>query len=694
MKGLALLLLFLLSLQLSMAQQHPLQETDLEQLIEDLFPLQSEDLNYEDMYEVLYQYYRMPLNLNTASRQELQSLFILSELQINNLLEHRNKFGDLLSIYELQSIQNFDLATIHKLLPFVKVQHSDAALSPRSLWQKIRQEENHYLLLRYERTLETKQGYLPLENQGSARYAGSPDKFYARYRIAHTNDFSLGFTVEKDAGEQVIWDSKSRRYGADFISGHIALQNRGRLKNVILGDYQLQFGQGLLLSGGLSIGKGSETITTLRRNNLGARPYTSVLETGFMRGAAATYELSRRIQLTTFYSRLRIDGSLQSLPAESLDQQEEYFSSIGISGFHRTPTEVTNKGAIISQTGGTNIAYSSPHQNLQIGFSALATLFDKPFIRNSSSYNQFVFRGNQLVNAGLYYSYIWQNFNFFGEAAHTTGGGSAVVNGLIFSLSSNMEMSMLYRNYARGFSSFYGNAFGENTQNSNERGMYWGLKLRPFRKWTVSAYYDKFAFPWLAYQADAPSHGHEWLGRIAFTPNKATSIYAQVRMEVKEKNLANNAGKLNELANNYRRNYLINLDYKAQPNLTLKTRVQFSSFEQKAPATLGYIILQDINLNIRKVKLSSRFAIFDTDDYNNRQYVYERNVLYAFSLPAYYGRGIRAYLLAQYNISKKIDCWIRIARTDYRDRKRIGSGLEEIEGNTKTDLTVQLRYKF
>src|SRR5919112_581502 len=105
-----------------------------------------------------------------------------------------------------------------------------------------------------------------------------------RYRVSHTRDFSLGFTAEKDAGEPLVWKPGKGRLGADFYSAHFVVQERGRLKTLALGDYQLQFGQGLLLSSGLQVGKGAETITTLRRSSVGVRAYSSLLENTFFRG--------------------------------------------------------------------------------------------------------------------------------------------------------------------------------------------------------------------------------------------------------------------------------------------------------------------------------------------------------------------------------------------------------------------------
>ncbi|NVK85354.1 MAG: helix-hairpin-helix domain-containing protein, partial [Cytophagia bacterium] len=94
-----------------------------------------------------------------------------------------------------------------------------------------------------------------------------------------------------------------------------------------------------------------------------------------------------------------------------------------------------------------------------------------------------------------------------------------------------------------------------------------------------------------------------------------------------------------------------------------------------------------------KFVFSGRIAIFDTEGAKNRQYAYERDVLYSFSIPAYSGEGIRNYLLIQYKLNRKIDVWARIARTTFYDRDEIGTGLETIDGDQRTDVKFQIRYK-
>lgn len=707
MRKLLLISLIISILQTSLfetnAQTYPRPEINLDEFMQELFPIQDDDLNYEEIYETLLQLYRNPIDLNTAQREDLMSMFLLTELQINQLLNYRLKFGKLLTIYELQAVPSFDLTTIYKILPFVEVKESGLNVGSQPLLKRILNEhESHYFLLRFDRTLETRQGYT---NRASVnqKYLGSPNRLYVRYRVSHPKDFSLGFTLEKDAGEQLIWDTKTRRYGADFISFHAHFQNKGRFKSIILGDYQLQIGQGLLLSSGLTIGKGAETVQTIRRPTLGIRPFTSAIEAGFFRGGAFTYSLGK-FELTGFYSNTRRDGSISEIDNDTtiveLIDNEQFVETLRISGFHRTQSEVLGKGIFREHTWGGHLGFKNLKNNLLLGLSFIQNNYNLPFQRSYRSQKDFIlyqfeFQGDKNYNLGFHFTYHWQNFSFFGEAAQSKSGGKGIIGGFVASLAPNVEMAMLYRNYDRNFHTFFGSALSEGTRNINEKGFYWGLKISPLPKIKWAAYFDKFSFPWMRYRVDTPSEGHEWFSRLTYQISKKISLYAQFREEIKGRNLPSDtqSGNFKLIGQGKKHNFMLNTDYQAIKFLTLRSRIQWSSFELGGRKTQGFAIVQDFGFDWGKLGFDMRFALFDTDDYDNRQYVFEKNVLWFFAIPAYYGRGLRNYVLLKYQLAEKWDIWLRLSRFTYQNQTTISTGSEQIKGNTRTDLTVQLRIK-
>ncbi|MBA4852973.1 helix-hairpin-helix domain-containing protein [Emticicia sp. BO119] len=664
-----LVVLFLLTYQ-ALAQTRPRPEINLDEFIQRIFPLQQENINYEDLYESLFQLYQNPVDLNVATYEELSALYVLSVSQMRNLLAHRTQFGDLLSIYELQAVSGFDLSTIEQLLPFVEVRQK---FNTKTLTNSFSKVTDHYLILRSSQTLEKSKGFI--EN----KYLGSPQQLYARYRLSNSGNFQIGLVAEKDAGE--------KKY-SDFYSFHIQLKNKGNLKNLVIGDYQVQFGQGLVLGSGFFLGKGSEAVTTIRRSNMGIRPYSSLLEGGYFRGLAATYRL-KKTDLTTFYSYARRDANIDETDGE----REEYFSSILTAGYHRTETEMARKNQLSEQNIGANATFH--FNNGYVGATLLHTQFDALLMHQPRLYNKFEFKGKQNTIGSTNFTYTWQNFNFFGEAARSSSGGIGLAGGWVAALTKQIEWAMHLRYYDKNFHSFYGNALAEGSRNINERGVYWGLKYSPKKNLTLSGFYDRFSFPWLKYLVDAPSRGFDYLLRASCQINKKALLYAQYHAEYKGKNLPDNITPTDIVVNTIRNNILGNFDYTVNRTLKIQSRVQINTFQYEERAkSVGYAIMQDVEGSIKKLYLKGRIAWFATDNYDSRIYAFENTVLYAVSFPAYYGKGIRVYLTSRYALNQHLDLWLRYARTQLTNQDSIGSGNDMIDGNHKSDINLQVRYRF
>lgn len=665
-------------------QEYPRKEIDLERLADELFGFQDLDLNYEDLYENLALLLANPLNLNKASAEELRFLNLLTEEQVQSLVRYRMEHGPLLSVYELQAVPGFDLQTISRVVHFFSVDDLYQKLSG-SIFRRAIEDGSHYLLLRYENTLETKRGFTD-QVSPQQQFKGDEHKLYMRFRSSRPGDYSFGFTAEKDAGETLQWDPSRKYYGADFTSIHAQVLNKGKIKNLVLGDYQAQFGQGLILGGNFGFGKGAETITTVRRSNLGFTPYTSVNEIGFLRGAALTYQLLRHISISGLYSRTHRDASIAS---DSTDLS--FVSAFQTTGFHRNESELSRRKTLGESQQGVVINYKKTFIDVGLIYHRLA--YDVPVHRMPQPYNQFIFSGNRLTNTGAYLNYTRYNFTFFAEAAKTISGGFGITSGLLGSLTPQLDVAFHYRNYQRHFQSLYSNAFGESTVPRNERGLYWGWRYRWNKTYSLAGYMDFFRFPWLQYRNYRPSDGHEFLLRFTYQPSRNTTLFIQAREESKSRNISNNESNLYTSANGIKRNYWMACDYSANRMLRLKTRAQFSTYSIQQRTSRGMVLLQDVSLNLGKLSLTARYALFDTEDYDNRQYVFERDVWLAFSMPALSGTGIRNYMLIQYDLSKKLTCWIRYAHLRYTDREEIGSGVDALDSDTRNDIKLQVRYR-
>ena len=396
---------WLISCQITIAQSFKRPDINLEDFISKIAPIQTEDVNYDELYESLYSVYQNPIDINKADVGDFRSLLVLSEQKINAIINHRKKFGNFLSIYELQSVENLSLDDIRVILPFTEVKNSIGSTNFSNFTKKTTE---HYLVFRADQTLEPSKGYT------EDKYLGSRQRYYTRYRMAHAKDFSIGFVSEKDAGESNF---------LDYFNFHVQVQNKGIIKNLVIGDYLMQFGQGLIFSAGFAPGKGSEPVYTTRRSNLGIRPYNSVVENGSFRGIATTVKQGN-FEITGMGAINKRDASTDI----NEEMQEDYFSSILTAGYHRTESEILNKNAITESNVGGNILYRLDH--IQFGFSVLHTGFTKAFQKRELLYNNFEFTGKQNTVLGPNLSISWQNFNFFGEAARSSSGGFWLCNWL------------------------------------------------------------------------------------------------------------------------------------------------------------------------------------------------------------------------------------------------------------------------
>ena len=654
----------------------------IEYIIESIVDNQSEDFDYTELVDRLNYYRRNKINLNKTNREQLQELVFLNPLQINALLNHIAVNGKLIDELELQSIDGYNLETIKNLLYFTGI-NTPTGFENFSFKNLFREGRND-LLIRYNRYLETQKGY---SLSSTSRYLGTPERVLTRYRFAYSNNIQFSLNLEKDPGEK-YWNNAKKQTGPDFISASLYIKDLRKLKKLAFGDYTLQFGQGLTLWSGLSFGKGAD-IFTVAKQDLGLRAYTSVNEFSYFRGVATQINLGK-FDFTPFVSYINLDAGIALNPITNAED----ISSLQQSGLHRTNSELKNKNRIGQFIFGGNLQYN--YKKLSIGLTAYHSKYSENFAPGSALYNKFDFTGNSLNNAGINYSYTFKNTYFFGEFAHSLNYGFAYVNGLISSLSPSVSMVLFHRNYQKDYFSFYNQGIGESSTAVNEKGFFAGLQIKPSRKFELNFYTDLFKFPWLKFRVDAPSTGYDVFSQFTFAPNKTTKFVLRYQFQNKQQNAANQIF-VNTLEFVKKSNYRLDAQYQINKNFSLKNRLEIVQYhEENTNNRFGFLAYQDINYSPLSSKLSGnmRLAMFETDGFDTRIYAYENDVLYGFSIPGFQEKGIRFYTNARYNIKRGVDFWLRYSITKYNDQATVGSGLEEIQGNSRSEIKAQIRFQF
>ena len=589
----------------------------------------NESIDYSTLFDNLYYYYDHPVNLNQTKQVDvLLELGLLSEIQVVNLKKHIEENGKLMTIYELQSVEMFDLPTIRNILPFSMV--SSELFAPNVSFKEIMKNSSNELYMRNIRDLQQKKGYSAKENEDDTRYLGSPDKLFVRYRFRYLNKISVGITGEKDQGEQFF--RGDQKQGFDYYSAHFYLKDFGRLKALALGDYHFQVGQGLTVWSGLAFGK-SVDVSTVKRNPVGIRQYASADENNFLRGGAATFALTEKIHLSAFYSRKKLDANI----TDTLDNvtNEVAFSSLQNSGFHRTQSEYENKDAILETHFGGRIEYIS--SALRIGATGFTSRYGGEFDRKLSFYNQFEFASNQNFVAGVDYNYVLRNFNFFGEFSRSQNGGIAYVNGVLVSLDSRLSLTMLHRNYGKEYQNLLSNGLAESSNSWNEKGIFMGMEAKLNKSFTLTGSMDFFTFPWMRFQAYSPnSGGKEFITQLSYRKSRNFTAYFRYRRQEREVNNSQVESAIYQLTQEFRTNYRLNVSMKITNYLSLRNRVEVTEYKKgDTKSEYGFLAYQDIVFKPKSKSYSftARYALFDAQSFNARIYAYENDVLYYFYIP-------------------------------------------------------------
>lgn len=654
----------------------------------------SGDMDYSEIADEMNFLSDNPINLNSAEQQDLRALIMINEHQIKSIIRHRQLYGNFMSIYELQAIEGFDLQTIFSILPYVKVTRElqEPQISIGNLIKYSQQE----IILRSSRTIEISKGFMPvpedkLKANPNLKYAGSREAILIKYRVKYGSFFSFGLTGEKDPGEPFM--GKNQPIGFDFLSSHFSIQNYRHIRFLNLGDYQAQFGQGLTFASGIPL-VGSSDFLTAKKNFFGFKPYNSSNESLFLRGFANTWKF-KSIMLSCFYSLKGINTNTHKIKSGA--DSAEVFSGFDYSGYHRTPSEIMKKKNTREQIYGCHLNYSGT--NLIMGITVVQYELNRALVESEKVYSLFSFKGKTMANIGFDFTRVWRNFNFFGELSYSAGNGYAVITGILAAADPRLSVSIVHRKLSRDYQAIYACPYRQGSKNSNESGILTGIKIKPFRKLSIDTYFDLWSHPWLKYQVNAPSRGCEFQIMLSYPFSKFMQLDMRYKKTEKQMNFLIPGNISEEIVSEYSKNQLrLDFSYHITREISFHNRMELIFYEIPLQKTTeqGFLVFQDISYKPanKKISCSFRYALFDTDGYSSRIYAYEKDLLHSFSIPAYFEKGSRCILNAEYKFNRKISLSGRFARFYYFKKESVGSGLDEIIGPSRTDVKLQLRFLF
>lgn len=672
-------------------------ETDTIDVRSDLEPLLDSFTDSEETSNRLSERYAelldTPLDLNRVSASDLSIVPGLSVVQTHAIVQHRERDGPYRDLKSLTAVEGVSLSTVQSIRPFITVTpESDSPDDPAfpSL-ETIRSDLEVDVIQRVSRRLDLARGYR------TNRFLGSPERMTTRFRLQHGRRLQLGLTLDKDPGEPLRWAPSKHTYAFDHVSASVAARNVGQLEKLVLGDFTTQFGQGVGLWQGIRFGKGRDPIGPVVKRGRGLLPYNSASETDFFRGAGATMTLPLNLHLTVFGSRRQRDATLDSSRVAGATPTAPLpIRTVSSGGRHRTASEVARKGTFQETLLGGAMEYYKG--SLHGGIAAYRSTFNRPVRPRDKPYRRFRVSGWQTSMVSTYLTAFLDEYVVFGEVARSPAGTFGGIVGATVSANESADAVLLARHYPADFPNFHGNAFGESGGASNESGVYTGIQLQLAENWSIRAYVDQYKFPWLRFSVGQPSSGWEARTVLRYEPRPWLNSYVQFRVQTEESGVdIQNWGShvVDGLQNERRHSVRLHTEYGFSDILTLRTRLEATRYENVAKSHVGTFLSQGLRYQpTSSIQLDARIAFFDTEGYKARIYSYEHDLLYSFSVPVFFDRGRRSYLLLEYSPTASVTVEAKYGTTRYNNRAHIGSGLDQIEGRSRRKIALQIRWDF
>lgn len=632
--------------------------------------LSDDDLPSDAREELMFLYesiHDSPLNINTATRDELAQLPFLSNEQIEDIHAYIYMHGPMLTLGELQLTGSLDYRTRQLLRHFVYAGDVPSERERIRLDDVLKSGRNE-LMARMDIPLYKRAGFRYHTPQELERY---PNRAYLGTRLSHSvrysfnwhNRIRFGLTADKDAGEPFMGRN---RMGYDFFSPYLYISDMGVVKELALGNFKAQFGQGLLLGGGFSFGK-SMAMTNMQRSRQGLRPHASTQEYGYLRGAGAAFRQGH-VTFTVLGAFTPVDATIRG---------DSAIGSFKEDGYHRTELEWSKKHNVRLDTWAANVRYE--YRGLRYGGTVLLERLSLPYKGRSRYWG---------VSTDI--SLGRPRYALAMEVA-LADGSPALICSQTFRIPQNSTITSLIRLYSPGYGALHANAMADGSV-QNEIGLLTGF-TRNWRKIKVNGYADLFMHRQPVYGASAGSNGMDVRLDMEWHAGRRDNISVTARFKSKQQD-CKYTGQLEYcLTGRYRLRWI----HTCGSGGELNTQLHFVRYDFIAePISNGVAVTESYNRSLFKERLDLNVtaSVFCTESYDSRVQVYESGLRYAYNFMALYGKGARVSATVKYKIGDNIQFNLKAGGTRFFDRDWISSAQQRIDASHKEDISMQFICRF
>jgi hypothetical protein len=662
-----------------------------------------------------------PLDLNMATEELLEGSRLFTPFQIHVLLDYREKYGPLYSIYELASLPGFSLPCLEEISGYITTgpaiyepdQSGSSGATPgrhkfsagatnqagtgssgtsgsgTRLSPSVRPATGNLILFNLGRVFPKSTGYTAGPAAGNDPvYAATPLKFNFRVRAGLKQKLSIGIAYDKDPGEQYFHGMRP-----EFASGYIHYRATGILRQLVLGSYRLNHGAGLVNGTGFF-----HSISDFRLNRLSLselKPYASLNEHNFLSGIAASLKF-RKTGCLLWSSLRKLDLSLRD-PDAFLDSLPGRISPVDwisfqrTDGLHRIPVELEGRSLGFHHHSGIQVVHQ--YRNLTIGAMAgmettglTGTGKDSLKVRIPPSWHS---------SFSLHWLWVHPSLEAFGEFVARDLASVALLAGLRVRFSDFLQGLLLMHHYGDSFRGILPASYASGSSTCNEEGISLNLMAEPARRFRAGFSCGLFFYPAPRYLTGVPSTGFRSRCILQGTGMGAFQWKLQLDKNIWQRTPSEDTTGPPPVVTSTRNRVSFQFRYTPVPVLQWQPRIIVSLLSGEGKAHAGYVTYQQVRIQATPaLTCTLRFLLFRITDWDNRVYIYEPGLYYSFRFPAFYGEGRKVGSVITFKTGKKITLAGLFSVLTYAERDEIGSGNDLIPGNRKYEAEIQFRIKF
>ena len=639
-------------------------ESVLEELLsdEDMSSYAQEELSL--LYESIHD---DPLNINTATKEDLVQLPFLTEKQIEDIHAYVYMHGPMLTLGELQLTGSLDLKTRQMLRHFVYAGDPLAVKENINLYDVLKYGRNE-IISRIDIPFYVRDGFRYHSPQELKRY---PNRAYMGNRLSHSVRYSFnwqgrirfGITADKDAGEPFL-DRNCAGY--DFWSPYLYVRDMGFVRELVIGNFKAQYGLGLLMGGGFSTGK-SMALSSMDHFTQGLRPHSSTQEYGYLRGAGIALGKGK-ITYTVLTAYTPLDATVKG---------DTLIGSFKEDGYHRTKLEWSKKHNVSLGTLVANVRYN--YRGIRYGATLLAEKLSLPY----KGYDRFLGMSADCSLHRPHYALVAE--------LSVLNGKTACLASQTFRLSGKWTLNSVFRSYSPGYSALHSNGMAEGSV-QNETGILSGF-IYSRNRIKLSGYLDLFMHPQPKYNVSEKSHGMDLRMETDWQMGHCDNLFVTARFKSQQKDCRY----INRLEYCITEHFRVRWTHRISSVSELKTQFSFARYDFIGePVSNGRALTQNYSAKMfhERFEINMSVSAFLTDSYDSRISIYESGLRYTYGFISLYGKGTRTAVNVKYRLGSSFQVNLKAGSTYYLDRDEIGSSQQRIASCHKEDLSLQLIAKF